>query len=124
MADDGAPTPTREGVEPGIRWEPGDEDYPFPALPGESALDYVRRWLDAAGYARIEQDGVRFVHEADVLNLANNVTADIDLLRARLDEFGDQVIAASDHAATVRRIETAIDELKAALVTLNSPMGR
>ena len=25
---------------PGIHWEPGDEDYPFAAMPGESALDY------------------------------------------------------------------------------------
>ena len=124
MADDRATTPTREGIEPGIRWEPGEEDYPFPAMPGESALDFVRRWLDAAGYARIEQDGVRFVHEVDVLNLVNNVTADIDLLRARLAEFGDQIVAASEHAATVRRIETAIDELNAALVTLNTPLGR
>jgi hypothetical protein len=124
MADDRATTPTREGIEPGIRWEPGEEDYPFPALPGESALDFVRRWLDSAGYARIEQDGVRFVHEVDVLNLVNNVTADIDLLRARLGEFGDQIVAASDHAATVRRIETAIDELNAALLTLNTPLGR
>jgi hypothetical protein len=124
MADDTATAPTRDPVEPGIRWEPGEEDYPFPALPGESALDYVQRWLDAAGYARIEQDGVRFVHEVDVLNLVNNVTADIDLLRARLAEFGDQVVAASDHAATVQRIETAIEELHAALRTLNTPLGR
>jgi hypothetical protein len=114
----------REAVAPGIQWEPGEEDYPFPARPGESALDFVRRWLDSAGYARIEQDGVRFVHEVDVLNLVNNVTADIELLRARLGEFGDQIVAASEHAATVRRIETAITELDAALVTLKTPLGR
>ena len=123
MADSGT-TQGREAVAPGIQWEPGEEDYPFPARAGESALDFVRRWLDSAGYARTEQDGVRFVHEVDVLNLVNNVTADIELLRARLGEFGDQIVAASEHAATVRRIETAIEELNAALVTLKTPLGR
>ena len=83
---------------PGIRWEPGDEDYPFAAMPGESALDYLRRWLDSAGYARVEQGGVRYVHEDDVANLFNHVTADVDLLRARLATFGDHVLVASDHA--------------------------
>lgn len=123
MADNGT-TPSREAVAPGIQWEPGEEDYPFPARAGESALDFVRRWLDSAGYARVEQDGVRFVHEVDVLNLVNNVTADIELLRARLGEYGDQIVAASEHAAMVRRIETAISELDAALVSLKSPLGR
>ena len=87
---------------PGIRWEPGDEDYPFAAVPGESALDYLRRWLDSAGYARVEQGGVRYVHEEDVANLFNHVTADVDLLRARLATFGDHVLLASDHAADAR----------------------
>jgi hypothetical protein len=123
MADNGS-TAGREAIAPGIQWEPGEEDYPFPARPGESALDFVRRWLDSAGYARMDQAGVRFVHEVDVLNLVNNVTADTDLLRARLEEFGDQIVVASDHAATVRRIETAIAELSAALVTLKTPLGR
>jgi hypothetical protein len=121
MSDSGAtPRPT---LAAGIPWEPGEEDYPFPALPGESALDFLRRWLDAAGYARVEQGGVRFVHEVDVLNLVNNITADIDLLRARLDTFGDRIVAASEHAATVGRIEAAIGELDAALDALRKRPG-
>ena len=82
---------------PGIDWEPGDEDYPFATVPGESALDYLRRWLDSATYARVERGGVRYVHEEDVANLFNHVTADVDLLRARLETFGDHVLVASDH---------------------------
>ncbi len=109
---------------PGIDWEPGDEDYPFPALPGESAIEYVHRWLDAAGYARIDEAGVRFIHEADVVNLLNHVTADVDLLQARLAEFGDHVVVAADHAATVRRIEAAIVELGVALDTLQARRER
>ena len=108
---------------PGIRWEPGDEDYPFAAEPGESALDYLRRWLDSAGYARVEQDGVRYVHEEDVANLFNHVTADVDLLRARLATFGDHVLLASDHAATITRVESAIAELRAVLDTLQPTEG-
>ena len=49
-------------------------------------------------YARVEQGGVRYVHEEDVANLFNHVTADIDLLRARLETFGDHVLLAADHA--------------------------
>ncbi len=108
---------------PGIHWEPGDEDYPFESLPGESALDYLRRWLDSAGYARIEQDGIRYVHEEDVVNLFNNVTADVDLLRARLATFGDHVLVASDHAATIARVDAAITELRAVLDTLQPTEG-
>ena len=108
---------------PGIRWEPGDEDYPFAALPGESALDYLRRWLDSAGYARVEQDGIRYVHEEDVANLFNHVTADVDLLRARLATFGDHVLVASDHAEAIARVESAIAELRAVLDTLQPTEG-
>ena len=122
MPDNVAPPPPI-ALEPGIQWEPGDEEYPFPGLPGESALDYVHRWLESAGYARIEQDGVRFVHEGDVLNLVNNLTADVALLRARLDAFGDRIVVASEYVRTVRQIETAIDELNAALATLKIPTG-
>ena len=71
----------------------------------------------------IEQGGVRFVHEGDVVNLVNNVTADVALLRARLDEFGDRIVVASDYARTVGQIETAIAELNAALATLKIPTG-
>jgi len=108
---------------PGIRWEPGDEDYPFAAVPGESALDYLRRWLDSAGYARVEQDGVHYVHEEDVANLFNHVTADVDLLRSRLVTFGDHVLVASDHAGTIARVESAIAELRAVLDTLQPTDG-
>ena len=108
---------------PGIHWEPGDEDYPFDALPGESALDYLQRWLDSAGYSRIEQDGIRYVHEEDLANLFNHVTADVDLLRARLATFGDHVLVASDHAATIARVESAITGLQAVLDTLQPAEG-
>jgi hypothetical protein len=110
-------------MKPGIQWEPGEEDYPFPGLPGESALDYLHRWLESAGYSRIEQAGVRFVHEGDVLNLVNNITADVDLLRARLGAFGDHIVEASDHQSTVRQIETAIAQLNEALATLKISSG-
>ena len=122
MPDNGA-TPPPTAIEPGIQWEPGEEDYPFPGLPGESALDYLRRWLESAGYARIEQAGVRFVHEGDVLNLVNNITADVDLLRARLDAFGDRIVVASEHERTVRQIQTAIAQLNEALATLKISSG-
>jgi hypothetical protein len=110
---------TQEAFGPGIQWEPGEEDYPFPARSGESALDFVARWLAMADYARVDRAGVRYIHETDVANLFNHVTADVELLRARLEQFGDQVIAAADHAATVRRIETSIVELRKALAMLD-----
>ena len=117
MVDPSGPT------GPGIRWEAGDEDYPFAAVPGESALDYLRRWLESAGYARVEQDGVRYVHEEDVANLFNHVTADVDLLRARLVTFGDHVLVASDHALTIARVELAIADLRSVLDTLQPTEG-
>ena len=110
-------------TDPGIRWEPGDEDYPFAAVPGESALDYLRRWLDSAAYARVEQGGVRYVHEEDLANLFNHVTADTDLLRARLETFGDHVLLAADHEMTVARVESAIAELRTVLDTLQPTEG-
>ena len=106
---------------PGIDWEPGDEDYPFATVPGESALDYLRRWLDSATYARVERGGVRYVHEEDVANLFNHVTADVDLLRARLETFGDHVLVASDHRLAIARAESAIADLRAVLDTLQPP---
>lgn len=125
MVDSGSRSSAVDGaIGPGIPWEPGDEDYPFPTRVGESALEYLHRWLDSAGYARIEQSGVRFIHEEDVANLFNQVTADVELLRGRLDEFGDRVLVAADHAATVRRVEEAIIALQAALATLRPPTGR
>ena len=58
MAEDQHAAPAldgaRDGGAPGINWEPGEEDYPFAAVPGETALDFFGRWLDHAPYARIE----------------------------------------------------------------------
>lgn len=103
----------------GIPWEPGEEDYPFAALPGEQALQYLRRWLDSAGYARIERDGVVFVHETDLINVVNHITADVRLLRARLSQFGDRIIAADQYDPAVAQIETALADITAALASLN-----
>lgn len=104
---------------PGITWEPGEEDYPFAARPGESALKYFRRWLDEAPYARVEHAGYRYVHEVDVMNVVNHITADVGLLRGRLDEYGDQVVTAADYAAIVQRIEGAIALLRDARLDLD-----
>jgi hypothetical protein len=109
------------GVAPGIRWEPGDEDYPFASIPGETALDFFARWLGEAGYARVDQGGVRYIHETDVANVLNHVTADVGLLRARLGAFGDRVVTAEAYDATVERIEGAVAELGAALDALREP---
>jgi hypothetical protein len=111
------------GEPPGIRWEPGDEDYPFASVAGETALDFFARWLDAAGYARIDRAGVRYIHETDVANLLNHVTADVGLLRARLGRFGDRVITAEAYDATVDRVERALAELGDALDTLRQSRG-
>ena len=107
---------------PGIQWEAGEEDY-LPALPGESAR-LLRRWLDTAAYARVDQVGIRYIHEEDVANLFNHVTADIDLLRTRLGEFGDLLISATEHEAMVRRLEAAIEGLRDTLDMLQTPPDR
>lgn len=112
------PADTMDDGLAGIRWEPGEEDYPFAALPGEAALEYFQRWLEEAGYARIEHGGARYIHEADVLNVLNHVTADVDLLRARLETWGDRIVTAGVYAAAVGGIENALAELHAALATL------
>ena len=128
MVDDsGSAAPVGHALEratPGIQWEPGEEDYPFSALAGESALDYFRRWLDTADFARVDQAGVRYIHEEDVANLFNHVTADIDLLRTRLGEFGDHLISAAEHEAMVRRLEAAIEALRETLDTLRARPDR
>jgi hypothetical protein len=97
---------------PGISWEPGDEDYPFATLPGETALDYFQRWLDEAPYASVERAGARYVHEADVANVLNHITADVGLLNARLVQFGDQIVTAGDHASVNKSIDGAIALLR------------
>ncbi|HEX9550706.1 MAG TPA: hypothetical protein VF971_06400 [Candidatus Limnocylindrales bacterium] len=109
------------GGEPGVIWEPGDEDYPFAAIPGETALDFFARWLEEAGYARVERNGVRYLHEADVANVINHITADVGLLRARLGPFGDRVVTAAEHGEVIERIEHALAELGEALNTLRGP---
>lgn len=109
----------RPNGAPGIAWEPGEEDYPFAALPGESALKYFERWLEEASYARLEHAGSRYLHEVDVINVVNHITADVGLLRGRLDEFGDQVVTAADFAAIVQRIEGAITLLREARTDLD-----
>jgi hypothetical protein len=118
----GASPSSPQGADdaPGIPWEAGEEDYPFAALPGEAALEYFQRWLDHAGYARVERDGARYVHETDVANVVNHITADVGLLRARLDQFGDRVVTSADHAATVEGIEGAIAQLGDALAMMRN----
>lgn len=117
-AGDGTDGAVSDGA-PGIAWEPGEEDYPFAARPGESALTYFARWLDEAPYARVEHAGHRYVHEVDVMNVVNHITADVGLLRARLDEYGDQVVTAADYTAVIQRIEGAIALLRAARADLD-----
>ena len=121
MAEDGhaaRPIVEMAGDVPGISWEPGEEDYPFAAVPGETALDYFGRWLEEAGYARIERGGIRYIHETDVANVVNHITADVGLLRARLGRFGDRVVTSEDYGGTIERIERAVAELGEALDTL------
>jgi hypothetical protein len=87
-------------------------------LPGEAALEYLQRWLGEADYARIEHDGATYIHEADVSNLVNHVTADVDLLRARVEKWGDRIVTAAEFEATVGAIENGLVELRRALATL------
>lgn len=116
-AGDGTGSERAEG-SPGIAWEPGEEDYPFATLPGESALKYFERWLEEASYARLEHAGSRYLHEVDVINVVNHITADVGLLRGRLDEFGDRVVTAAEFTAVVQRIEGAITLLHDARMDL------
>ena len=123
---DAAPAPayaraTGDGTTPGINWEPGEEDYPFAAVPGETAVEYFSRWLEQAPYARVEQGGVRYLNEADVTNVVNHITADVGLLRARLGPFGDRVVTAEDYGETIDRIERAVTVLGEALDSLRDP---
>ena len=86
---------------------------------GETALDYFERWVKDAPYARIERNGARYIHETDVTNVLNHITADVGLLQARLDEFGDHVLTAADNAATIQRIDDAVVRLTEARATLS-----
>jgi hypothetical protein len=123
MIDDGRTGAGTATPEPGIAWVPGDEDYPFPAVEGEDALEFFGRWLERAPYARIDRDGVRYLHERDVANLLNHVTADIGLIRRRLDSFGDRVMAADEYDETIQRIEAAVGSLDVALERLRRSRG-
>ncbi len=115
----GSSNGTGQSAGPGIAWLPGDEDYPFVAMSGETAVDYFERWLRDAPYASIERHGARYLHETDVTNVLNHITADVGLLRARLDEFGDHVLTAAEHEATIQRIDEAIARLGEALTALD-----
>jgi len=124
VEDEGAARPLTDPEAddaPGISWEPGEEDYPFAAIAGETALDFFGRWLGEAWYARIERHGIRYIHEADVANVVNHITADVGLLRARLGPFGDRVVSAEDYGETIERIESAVAVLGEALGTLRGP---
>jgi hypothetical protein len=103
---------------PGIEWVPGDEDYPFAARPSETAVEYFARWLKEAPYASIERQGARYLHETDVTNVVNHITADVALVRARLDEFGDRVLTAADYTSTIERIDEAMTRLTEVRATL------
>lgn len=94
------------------------------ARPGETAVDYFERWLREAPYASIERHGARYLHETDVTNVLNHITADVGLLRARLDEFGDHVLTAADHKATIQRIDEAMTRLSEALAALDHDGGQ
>jgi hypothetical protein len=61
---------------------------------------------------------VRYIHETDVANVLNHVTADVGLLRARLGAFGDRVVTAEAYDTTVERIGRAVAELGEALDAL------
>ena len=108
---------------PGIEWVPGDEDYPFAARSGETAVEYFARWLKEAPYASIERQGAKYLHETDVTNVLNHITADVALLRARLDEFGDRVLTAADYTAAMHRIDEAMTRLAEARATLKRDGG-
>jgi hypothetical protein len=97
---------------------PGDEDYPFAARPSETAVEYFARWLKEAPYASIERQGARYLHETDVTNVVNHITADVALVRARLDEFGDRVLTAADYTSTIERIDEAMTRLTEVRATL------
>ena len=97
---------------------PGDEDYPFSARPSETAVEYFARWLREAPYASIERQGARYLHETDVTNVVNHITADVALVRARLDEFGDRVLTAADYTSTIERIDEALTRLTEVRATL------
>lgn len=120
---EGRSTGAGKDGEPGINWEAGEEDYPFAAIPGESALDYFGRWLEGAGYARIEREGIRYIHERDIANVVNHITADVGLLQARLGAFGDKVVTAERYGEAIDRIEEALADLSEALATLRNPGG-
>lgn len=97
---------------PGIEWEPGEEDYPFPALPDEDAMAFFQRWLDDAGYARVSSEGARYIHETDVLNLVNHVTADYGLIDRRIAAYGDRIISSRARVAAIEHLDAAISLLE------------
>jgi len=90
------------GAAEGIRWFPGDEDYPFPTRPGEDARAFVDRWLAEAPYARVVEDGVRYVNETDVVNLVNAVTSNAELMQVGLSQWGDRLLLAAERVQLIK----------------------
>jgi hypothetical protein len=102
----------------GIDWLPGDEDYPLPSLPGEDAVAYFHRWLAEAPYARIERDGVRYIHETDVANLINAITMDLDLLDRVLSVWGERLLGSDERSLLGRSLQQVLDLTGEALVVI------
>ena len=125
VAHDGAHIWSEFDDEPGQLGRPrdpleaGEEDYPFGALPGRGCAR-VFPWepYQVQETRAVERGGVRYVHETDVTNVINHITADVSLLRARLDQFGDRVVTSADHTATVDRIDRAVAQLNEALAII------
>ena len=97
---------------PGIEWEPGEEDDPVPALPDEDAMAFLQRWLDDAAYARLSSGGAKYIHETDVLNLVNHVTADYGLIDRRIAAYGDRIISSRARLAAIEHLDAAISLLE------------
>ena len=110
----------------GIDWLPGDEDYPFPSRAGEDPAGYCRRWLAEAPYARVERDGVRYIHETDVANLVNAITMDLDLLDGSLSVWGERLLRSEERAALGRSLQQILDLAGEALgvIEQDGPGGR
>ncbi len=102
----------------GIEWMAGDEDYPFPSLAGEDPIAYSRRWLAEAPYARIERDGVRYIHEEDVANLVNAATIDLELLDQSFSRWGERLLRAAERERLVSALNQIFDVAREALAVL------
>lgn len=102
----------------GIEWLPGDEDYPFPSLPGEDPVAYCQRWLADAPYARVEREGVRYIHEEDVANLVNAVTIDLEVLDESFSRWGERLLRAAERERLVSSLGRVLDLAREALAAI------